>query len=619
MTIAELTRFIQIESISPYYPFIYQVRPTYYQLASFWTDTFGVQNESSYIVSVIENVTFLFNQKLTKTISINDCIAGERSFYFDQSNQVLYIHVDHDYSNYLEDDVYKYGQILGFNDKKMIYVQDVEYLPYLKSVPSLAQQQDLADYDKLSLIVGSMVLDNTNQYFDIFINENIYGNDINIYFLDDDIEGPQRSDLQQLQSLFVENYSFSLTEFNVKIQDKRVSYNKKIPSTVFLESDYPYIDENLIGKPIPLIYGSPRYSTAYPVDGESVGNVTYRQAQVLTSLGTVQVKNGDSWLTVTPASVDISTGSFVLNYADCRDGGTTVGEVLECRVWLSEGITNTYASDVIKDLNDRELGLPYNNSNYNTEEWEIEEKFLSEIAVVFENQIELYEAIRQIQSGCNIGFRYEINSTGLITIRVNNLLRDPIGHIYNVDIQNRTSLDVESENDLLAAKINVDYNKDFNSGKSITYPYTDGSRAVLEAYNQEPTLSVFTFLTTQSGALSRAAWEYSRFSEIPRVVSLSLIGDQYLDLRIYDILSCEITPDFVDIDTLIYSGREYFGVWVVQVVAVDPQPGSKINNIKALLVKPYIVEILFKPDQSLDEMFFQPNQALDEVLFTNNK
>ena len=69
-------------------------------------------------------------------------------------------------------------------------------------------------------------------------------------------------------------------------------------------------------------------------------------------MGTVQVKKTinevDTWVTVTPATVDLATGIFTLSAADGRDGATPY----DCRVLNPEG---PYSNplDVIKDLNTR--------------------------------------------------------------------------------------------------------------------------------------------------------------------------------------------------------------------------------------------------------------------------
>jgi len=616
MTIAELTRFINLENLTPYDAFVYKATPSVYEYPSFWTSTFGFDAESSSTVILIKSIEHLYTNKYSAVNSASACVAQERSFFFDIPNQVIYVHVDHDQSNYLESDVYQYGRAYGFTDKDLIYIDDLEYLPYLKSVPSIAQQEDLQNYDKLSLITGSSVFENTGADFDDFIDENIYGNDIDYYYINDDLPEYTRSDLVPLSSVFIDDYQFSLTEFEVFIQDKRAAQNIDIPSHLFSTSDYPNIDPDLVGEPIPLIYGTPRISKAYPVDGETTGNVTYRQAEVLTSLGSVEVKSGDSWVSATPLSSDLSIGSFTLDYADCRDGGLSNGDVLECRVLGSAGISNTYGSDPIKDLNERELGIPYNSSNYDTTEWETEEKSLSELAVVFDKPIKLFDAIKQIQNGANRGFRYEINSTGLRTIRVYNDLRTISRHIEKVEIFNINELPITSNKDLLAAIVKVNYDKDFNSGSFRKYIYDDKVSEVLQNYKQSPTLTVDSLVTTETDATLRALFEFSRFSDIPRVFEAELTGEDFFNVRIYDTITIEITPGFYDVDTGELTGREYFGCVVGLVISIDPDFKNLRNNIGVLIIRDFIPRVEFVADHSKIRREFTTGTTLDTTFVT---
>lgn len=616
MTIAELTKFINLENISPYSAFVYYTRPSVYEYPSFWTDTFGFPGASSNIVILIKSIEHLYTNKYSSVNSISNCVAQEKSFFFDIANQVIYVHVEHTQSNYLESDLYQYGRAFGYTDKDLIYIDDLEYLPYLKSVPSIAQQEDLQNYNKLSLITGSSIFENTGGNFDNFIDENIYGNDIEYFYLNDSLSEFTRSDLVPLASVFIDDYEFSMTEFEVFIQDKRAAQNIDIPSHLFSTTDYPNIDPDLIGEPIPLIYGSPRISKAYPVNGETTGNVTYRQAELLTTLGTVEIKSGDSWASVTPVSSDLSTGSFVLDYADCRDGGISNGDVLDCRVLGSTGIINTYGSDIIKDLNDRELGIPYNSSNYNTTEWETEELSLSSLAVVFDKPVKLFEAIRQIQNGSNRGFRYEINSTGLRTIRIYNELRTVTRHIENVEIFNINDLPVKSNKDLLAAIVKVNYDKDFYSGNTKKYIYDSKASEVLANYKQSPTLSVDSLLTSEADAITRALFEFSRFGEIPRVFQAELIGEGFFNIRIYDTITIEITPGFYDVDDGSLTGREYFGCVYGVVVSVDPDFENLRNSVGVLIIRDYIPRVEFVADHSKVRREFIEGTTLDTTFVT---
>jgi hypothetical protein len=585
MNIVEFIVYVAADYIAPVYPFVYSVRPSVYSTANFWTSVFGAPVETgSYQIAVEALYRYVASSDYAEQSSLGDCKSQEQSFYFDESNQRLYIHVEHEYANYLSTDIYKYGEVRGATDEGVVYLDDIEYLPLVKSIPSIAQSADLAEYDRLAFITGTIEYLNLNAIFDYLINENIYGNSIFSKRLPSG--GTSRTDLVDLAAFFIEDYDFTLAALKIAIQDKRKAQNITIPSLLFSATDYPDIDPNIAGNPVPLAYGTIRVSKAYPIDSEAEGDVTFRQAQALVGVGTVQVLVGETWTTVTPSSSTAATGTFTLDYEDCREEGAIDGTVLECRVLASEGIANTYASDVIKDLNDRELNITYNASNYDTTEWEAEETALTPIGVLFDTEIKLYDAIRQIQAGSNVGFRYEIAADGRRTIRIDDWDRTKTMHVYKEEIHNIDSIPVESEKDLLAAEVKINYAQDYYSGDFLSYLYDDEKETIYTEYGQQPRSIIDTLLTNETNAQARALWTFARYSTIPRVAKLELHGERFLTLRIYDIISAELTTGFVDLDAeTITGGREYFGVWKLGILAIDPDLKNTMNVVEAVLIE----------------------------------
>jgi hypothetical protein len=198
---------------------------------------------------------------------------------------------------------------------------------------------------------GSITFDNHGGELDYLIALNIYGFTIDLYYLDDRLETPSRTDLQNHYSFYAKNKSLSLKDIIIQIQDKRQSKDADFPNEYFNTTDYPDIDDEYDGDIIPVLYGEVFSSESIPVDGNDTGTVDYRQALFLTSLGTVQVLIDEVWTTKVPTATDEATGSFTLAQADGRKGGAADGQPYKCRVLGSVGFPVTYASDVIKHLN----------------------------------------------------------------------------------------------------------------------------------------------------------------------------------------------------------------------------------------------------------------------------
>lgn len=586
MIILEVSKLSSIEGFANVQPFIYEVRPGGLQLATFWTGTFGAPDESRPFVITISTFIRALNVKYNIVSSFNDCVIQEGSFYWDNTNQILYIHFEHDQEGLT--DTYETGSFQGFSDSGMLYIDSQEYTPLIESVPSIAQQQDIINYDLPAYINGSVILNNrlynsSSGQLDTFILQNVYGNNATLYYFPDDkITYPNTGDrnhLVPLAPLYVEDYDISLQNIDLRLQDIRKSDNISIPTDKF---DYPNMgDQN--GEVIPLMYGQVREAKAICTNPEiTTGVVNYRVALTLTVLGSVQVNIDDLWTTVTPDSSALATGEFVLSSANGRN---TNGSVRECRVLLPTGIAITYTTDIIKDLYLRYKGLQFIDSNFDTAEWATEEVGLSTGGVVFDSQIKLFEAIRIIQNGSITGFRFEINALGLRTFRLDNPSRVTVGRITPVDIANRDSMPVTTDSDQVFADVVVSFNKSFNSGRYERVNNNTYSQSVLARYRDQKTLNVETILNNSTHADTRALNDATKFKDIPQVMTLELMGADFLPIRIYDIFDIEATPDFADADTSTIIGREYYGFKKGKVISIDPDIKNVTNTIQFLLLE----------------------------------
>lgn len=585
MIIVELYEYNKITSFVNYSGFTYLSRINSIDQADWWTDVFGAPDETTqerfYVGSFYRGA---IDAKYDQVDSVNDCVDTEKSFYWDNDNQTIYVHFEHDRSWYT--DTYSYGRAYGYTDTDVLYINDAEYLPLVRSIPSIAQQEDLQNYRSLSFIIGAIVLDNVGGLLDWVVSANIYGIDVFIYHVSDSdiVDGSvSRSDLTGLAALYIEDYDTGLDTIDIRVQDIRKSQNIDIPVDTFLTSDYPDIEEKYINKPIPLIYGDIAEHPAIPVDGLSTGNVEFRIAKSLTAIGQVQVFSSDAWSNVSTVSEDTATGSFILAYADCRSGGASNGSVLSCRVLSCSGASVTYASDVIKALNLEALLITYNSSNYDTTEWEVEEKSLSAVGVSFNKTVKLFDAIREVQSGANKGFRYEIKPDGRRTIRVDDRERDQAYIAYQSEIKNIDTLKVESNSDLLCATALVLYKKNYESGDFRIYKDASSLEDVKNNYRQAPSVEFETLLQTEALADDRAEYSLERFSVIPKILNVTLLGDRWYNLRIYDIVKIAITDGEVDFDNGEITGREFFNIWRAQVLSVDPVFNEISNRVKLVL------------------------------------
>ena len=591
MIIAELLKYITTTYFAPSDSFVYatKINVTEDEIPSWWTDTLDAPDEyestferifiREFLATVVDNYSNADNY--------SDCVAQEKSFYWDNDNQIVYVHFEHGSSWYTSD--YFYGRVFGYTNTDVAYINDIEYLPLVKSVPSISQQVDLQNYEKLSFASGSIILNNVEGLLDWMIDANIYGQSVYLMYLpESDIAtgNASRDDLVDLAAFYIEDYDIGIQENVIRIQDIRKAQNIEIPVDLFTTDDYSNIEDGYVNEPIPLIYGSVAEVLAIPVNGATTGNVTFRVAKILTVLGQIQLWHDDVWNDVTAASSDLSIGSFTLEQAYCRKDGDADGDIFDCRVQSVTGETIAYASDVIKKINLEALGLEYTDTNYDTTEWEAEDTDLSEIGVMFDERIELFEAIRQVQAGANIGFRYEIKADGRRTIRIDDTDRTVSATVNKEDIKNLDNLQVETDSELLAAIAIVEYKKNYEADTYRRYVDDSEKITVRDTYRQTPTLTAENNLVqTEALATERAAWMLDRFSTIPEVIEIELMGASWYTLRIYDIIQIELTVGFVDLDSSTITGREFYGIREAQVISVSPDFDKLSNTVRLLLTE----------------------------------
>lgn len=584
MIIGELLQINEmVEPQTNVAPFTYQAFPGSHTIASYWINEFGAADESISLQLTIIAFIETYSNYYVVVDDLLSCIETEGSLFWDFETNKLYVHYIHDSSRFAG--YYEYGNVVGFTNKRSVYIGNIWYEALISSFPSLSQQQDIINYDKLAFINGSIDHRNNGGKLDYLKDQYIIGTEYKVYVLDDSDyrENYERSELVDLASLYIEDYTYKLGTLTLDVQDMRKRQNIMIPTDVFTVDDYPDINEKYIGNIIPLLYGPIRYSEAIPVDGDAgVGNDTnFRQAVVLTSLGTVQVEIDGLWTTKVPTATDLSTGSFTLAEVDSRKAN---GTPYKCRVIGSIGIANTYASDIIIDLNNRYLGLPYNVGLYNTTEWETEETSLESIGILFNKQVELFEAVRMIQEGSNIGFRYEIIA-GKRTIRIDDNDRASSAYYSNVENADIESMAISTQSELLSAKVKVNYALDYIENKYLSYEDDSYEDQVNQRYRQQPQQEIFTHLITEVQAIARAELYSERFSDIPHIVDLSLMGIDKYTLRIFDIITLELCLCTVDAATAQTLSREFFGVWNCKVLGIDPQYDQIQNKITAQLIK----------------------------------
>lgn len=592
MTIFELYVPIQASAFKNERPFVWSFVLGEWATAPYWTEAFGAPAESVSESLFVNSFKRDGINRYNKAASYALMLATEQSFFWDSTSPAtLYFHIEHDQD--ILSHTWQYGKTFGFSKERGLYIDDIFYSPIIDSVPSLAQSQDLEAYDEPAFIDGSVALNSANGDLDWMIDTLPMGFECALAYLkiSGKSRGYTRSELNYLAALYVEDVAFKLSQTTLTLQDRRKAQNINVPTELFSTDDYPDLEDSNVDKPIPLLYGTVRYATPVLVNGSAdSGDVEYRLAQVLTSLGTVQVKktvnDEDTWVDVTPSSIDLTTGSFVLSSSSGRDDNDNP---YDCRVCNP---VNSIANpvDIIIDLNEHYTGAKFIDGEYDVDECNFAKAELVDIGIFIDSQAELYSIIQTIQGGSNIGFRYEFNSSGERTIRLDDWDREESFFIHREDIVSLEDIEISTDVDLLGASIKVKYAKDYTDGDDdaayLSVVDTSKQKTVQLAYGQNPQLEFETLLQTEALASACALLKAEKYSVPRKIVSFEIMGSDLLTLRIYDVGKIELTAAHYDADNnFITDGRKWAGVWKAIILSIEPDESGETNKITAALIE----------------------------------
>lgn len=542
----EIDKLITLDNtlLVPYDSFTYRANLSNKILTSYFVSVFGAEDETNNIKIKVSSVEVDFTSYTTKT-SIALCIANEESFYWDQETQYLYIHYPIEPNPFSI--VTEYGKTMSFSDEGVTYDDDMQILPLLRSIPIITQSADPLQYSIMAYSDATFELIND-------IEDGVGEFDTDPLIVGMACRLLRDSTVQWVGR--VEGYSTSLDRLRIRAVDKRKQLEVDWPTarmSVLSRYDAGWeTDEQLI----PDGYGSVIQVPAYPITDGS-GTVTLRWATEATSITQVYTETGDTVTAVEHANFS-AAGTFTLTDALCASDGADptngMKKVFVTGVMRSE----VNPADIIADLNLEALSVPYDSDNYNTTEWEAEDDDLDNVALYMDESKKLTEWIELLQSGSNIGFRYE--DITLRSIRLDNPDRALAAVIPSVAVRNVP--DVDNNAELFATDALVKYAKNHRTGKYAQVTNTDYYTVVYKEHRLARTESVESLLTTSTDADDKALRIMQDISETRPVFSIVIDYSDYTAPRIYDIITVDLG----------FESRTFYGVQRCQVIGISPIP-----------------------------------------------
>jgi len=146
---------------------------------------------------------------------------------------------------------------------KFYYADEVKtlnsnyYASRLKSVPRLSLRIEKTIGGISQIGGGNIGLENTDGFFDSLANFLRWDNGTAVIKMGLDLKDSDEAygDYRTIATYALDGADLSDTDLTIKVKERKEVLKTKLPLTLFDQATYPYIAQNLIGKPIPMIYG----------------------------------------------------------------------------------------------------------------------------------------------------------------------------------------------------------------------------------------------------------------------------------------------------------------------------------------------------------------------------
>lgn len=551
-----------------------------YTIADWWTVTLGAPNESiSRIKPLVLNVR-TDNVDYTRVDTYSECLDLERSWYL--SDTAFFIHLDH--GIVWDGVVVQYGNGQGFSDTDVVYIDDVEYLPLITQPPSINRAEDIQGYSKLRLISGSLGLSNRGGRLDSLKDSSVIGNEARLSYLDntkvvDNVA--QAADLVPQATYFVEEAEYGNSEIGMALQDIR-KLDKLVPTRFFDSVTYPYLNDSIEGKVVPLVFGACRSIKCTPVNSEQAGTLsaTYRCAELLTSISEVRLKIGNTWTAVIVDDSDLEAGTFTISTARSGSGQ----DPYECQADVV-GVPVTNAPDIIEYLYMHYENQAFTDTFYDTATWTANKADVPTCGLVIDKQIAIIDIIPVIQNGVYPTFRFDtVVGDTRKTIRLDDKTRPADWYVSSLDVLNIDDLKPKDISDYLFGEVVIEYDQDYTESQYRKITVETYKQDVIKNYQWSNSTTIPTLLTNSTDAQIMADAKALEFSAPIRAIQFVLMGQRYFGVELFDIIQIDTAMGRDEYYTGEWTGRSFLGVVMAQVIGVEPNYEALTTSVDCKII-----------------------------------
>ena len=490
--------------------------------------------------STVFNVSSLTVDGLSYLLvgSLNTLLTTDEAFYYDTGSTKIYIKFT-DAEPPLEQKIFL-GAKAGFSKNLTIpYFGNIYYEERLDSVFGIKKSKDPLFYGLLKFNSGTAKIINNDGAFDDWRDRNLFRQAARVLIGED---GADYSTYIKVFSGIIGNDSRTWNELSISLEDIRAGLTEPLPVNQVFEADYPTMTDDGFFKPI--AYGDILKGKCYCLNETAVSsNHTFLLMDTdyndVTSIDTVYVDGVEK----TVVASDLTAGTFTLSSTSV---GSSFGKVYAD--FTGANIKN--GVNIIKDLMSNYANVDYLSASYDTTEVDTAEALSRDTSVYIKTQQKLNKTIEQV---CvDIDALFFAKDSGLYTLRIYDIDRDPVKQIYEDDWLDDP--DIENNADEFLSSVIIQYNKNQADKTYTEYNNTAYVDEVFDNYKAAQSKTIKTNLTTEADAILKSEVVMDTSKLVQDIIKRTT-HFEHRDLDIMDFIICDPVKRF--------SGMEHLGIYEI--------------------------------------------------------
>lgn len=509
----------------------------------------GVTNDVDEVLAVVQG-----DDQLIITLNLNDCIALDGSFYWDDAEGVLYVHYKESAGDWsIARDSVAFSSIVagyasGYNKTTNNIFDGVFYDAIITSFSGLTKEVDPTKLGLIAFNEASVTYtDQTDQFKDVNPSD-VVGEPYWVYAVEEG--ATELTDDDRVFTGFLNGLRHNRGSVVFTLTESRFFQNQPVCPNVLTTMQYPNAGKKA-GKVIPTAWGDIRRGRMLLTNEASLTTAASGTAVFLVSDPSILDVRA---ITTVYDKDDISVAITASNLTNCtvevtKPAGVSPTE-LDRWKWEGEGcnISGTYNNglDILKAAFFYLTDIPFLNSTFDTTTWNAETAANPEdIGISLQSDRGFIEELVEPISTSLQGV-VEILGDG----RISWASRDTTASVSDT-IDSYGQLDLPKINESpesIVSELVVNYSPDFVDDElGLVFTYSDQRTEVIQNYSidrRDPLSPVETVLTNSSDANTIAQEIMETSADPERIISVTHVN--FIDSRLFGIIAID-TGGFEDI------------------------------------------------------------------------